>query len=101
MKRWIHAATIEPEFKRGDIVIKGRASGYQGTFEMTGNINEFPDDLLEFVRNIYLVDFTAEGDPIYKVEYLMDEDDLFEENYRNFLNRIFKVLKDNGFEIVD
>ena len=90
-----------PQFRIGDIVMRGNALGYQGTFDIAGNIENFPEELLEYVRNIYLHNIDNSNNCIYRVEFLTDEDDLFEENYDRFFNRVFRILEDNAFEIID
>lgn len=97
MKRWIK----RPQFRIGDIVMQGDALGYQGTFDIAGNIEDFPEELLKYVGNIYLHDVDNDNNCIYRVEFLTDEDHLFKENYDRFFNKVFKILEDNGFEIID
>ena len=98
MKRWIR----EPKFRIGDVVAQGDAFGYQGTFLMTGDINNFPEELWEHIRNIYLKDINEIGDPVYKVEFLMPDDyDLFDEDYQRFADYIAPILERSGLEMLD
>lgn len=96
MKRYIRNAVSSPSYRPGDIVYRGQAFGYQATSEIQGNIDNFPESLAEYVRNIYYI-----GDDTYKVEWLTDEDHLFEENYQRFFNKVNKVLETAGFIILD
>ena len=96
MKRYIRSAVSSPSYRPGDIVYRGQALGYQATSEIQGNIDNFPGSLAEYVRNIYY-----KGDDIYKVEWLTDEDHLFEENYRRFFDKVNRVLENAGFTILN
>lgn len=96
MKRYIRSGSIQPSYHAGDIVYKGHALAYQATSEIQGNIDNFPESLAEYVRNIYYI-----GDNTYKVEWLTDEDHLFEENYRRFFDKVNRVLEDAGFTVLD
>ena len=97
MKRYIRT----PEYKPGDVVLEGDAVGYQCTIDISGDINKFPEELLEFVRRGYLHDKAADGRPIYRIELLTDEDHLFKENYDRFYGKIIPVLERAGFKIID
>lgn len=90
----IESAVEVPEYRPGDVVYRGNAIGYQSTSEIQGDINKFPDSLADYVCNIYYV-----GDNTYKVEWLTDEDHLFEENYQRFFKKVYQVLKNCGFQI--
>jgi len=96
MKRYIRSSVSSPSYRPGDVVYRGEALSYQATSEIQGDIDNFPESLAEYVRNIYY-----KGDDIYKVEWLTDEDHLFEENYQRFYNKVYKVLEDAGFTILD
>lgn len=97
MKRYIRT----PEYRPGDIVLTGDALGYQCTIDIAGNINKFPEELLEYVRNVFVHSYDDAGAPIYRVELLTDEDHLFKENYDRFYSKIYPVLERAGFTIID
>ena len=96
MKRYIRSAVSSPSYHLGDIVYKGRALGYQATSEIQGDIDNFPESLADYVRHVLYM-----GDDTYKIEWLTDEDHLFEENYQRFFNKVNKVLEAAGFIILD
>lgn len=50
MKRYLRT----PEYRPGDVVLTGDALGYQCTIDISGNIDKFPNKLLEYVRNVFL-----------------------------------------------
>ena len=96
--------TVSPKFALnglGDVVITGDATGYQGTIDIIGPINRFPQRLLKYIRNIYLHRFDDDGTPIYRVEYETDEDHLFQENYDRFFAKFLPPIERAGFEIID
>lgn len=97
MKRYIRT----PEFSIGDVVLTGDALGYQSTVDISGDIEQFPEQLLKYVRNVYLRARAADNSPIYRVEFMTDEDHLFRENYDRFYGKVFPVLERAGFEILD
>lgn len=98
MKIYVKSYTgMLPHFRQGDIVLVGYALGYQGTFLLSGDINNFPEELAKYVRNVYFI-----SDNFYKVEFeMVDEPHCFQENYDNFFNRIEPILNNYGFEIVE
>jgi len=96
MKRYIRIASMQPSYRSGDVVYKGNALGYQTTSEIQGDINNFPESLADYVRNIYY-----KGDNTYKVEWLTDEDHLFKENYQRFYNKVNSILEDSGFTVLE
>lgn len=96
MKRYIRNSVLSPSYRPGDVVYKGHALGYQATSEIQGDIDNFPESLADYVRHILYM-----GDDIYKVEWLTDEDHLFEENYQRFYNKVYKVLEDSGFTVLN
>ena len=96
MKRYIRSSVVSPSYRPGDIVYKGHALAYQATSEIQGDVDNFPESLADYVRNIYY-----KGDDTYKVEWCTDEDHLFEENYQRFFSKVNKVLEDAGFIILD
>lgn len=96
MKRYVRSQVIQPLYRPGDIVYKGNAFGYQCTGKIRGDISNFPSILDDYVRNIYYL-----GQDIYRVEFDIDEPHLFEENYQNFENKVYPILKDSGFEIIE
>lgn len=97
MKRYIRT----PEYRPGDVVITGDALGYQCTIDISGDINKFPERLLEYVRNVFVLRYDEDGTPIYRVELLTDEDHLFKENYDRFYSKVYPVLERAGFAIID
>jgi len=96
MKKYIRSAAIQPSYHVGDVVYTGNALGYQTTSEIQGDINNFPESLADYVRNIYYI-----GDDVYKVEWLTDEDHLFESNYQRFFDKVYRVLEASGFTVLD
>lgn len=96
MKKYVRSATIQPSYHVGDVVYEGNAFGYQATGEIQGDINNFPESLADYVRNIYYM-----GDDIYKVEWLTDEDHLFKENYQRFFDKVNRILEDSGFIVLE
>lgn len=80
-----------PKFREGDLVLSGKAIGYQGTFLMKGDIDKFPDELEKYVRNVYY-----KSEDMYEVEFLMvDEPHLFQENYDHFYEMVDEILRNN------
>ena len=69
MKRYIRSTATEPTYRSGDIVYKGNALGYQASSTIQGDISNFPDELADYVRNIYYL-----ADDVYKVEWNIDSD---------------------------
>lgn len=96
MKRYIRSQVIQPSYRPGDIVYEGNAFGYQCTQKIRGDISNFPSILDDYVRNIYYL-----GPDTYRVEFDIDEPHLFRENYQNFENKVYPILKDNGFQLID
>ena len=96
MKRYVRSSVNPPSYHIGDIVYRGNALGYQADSKIRGNIANFPESLADYVRYIYYL-----GDDTYKVEWLTDEDHLFEENYQRFWNKVNKILKSSGFKTED
>ena len=97
MKRYLR----QPQFRLGDVVLKGDAIGYQGTFKMIGDISNYPESLISLTRNVYLVDYDADEEPIYKVEIHTDEDHLFKENWERFDRKVRRELSKNGLTMIE
>ena len=92
------AKIIEPKYRDGDVVFVGDASGYHGTFLIKGDFRNIPEELYHNIRQI-----TKYGNldkPYYKVEYRIDSDHLFEEDYRKFFEYITPILEDAGIDIL-
>lgn len=88
-----------PQYRSGDVVLTGDADSYQCTCKVVGDIDNFPDELLQYVRNLYYLGQASDG-PIYKIEFMTDEDHLFEENYQNFEDKVMPILEEHGFQEV-
>ena len=92
------ARIIEPKYRDGDVVFVGDASGYHGTFLIKGDFRNIPEELYHNIRRI-----TKYGNldkPYYKVEYKIDSNHLFEEDYREFFEYIIPILKDVGIDVL-
>lgn len=96
MKRYIKSQVIQPSYRSGDVVYEGNALGYQCACKIGGDISNFPSALDDYVRNIYYL-----GHGVYRVEFDIDEPYLFKENYQNFENKVYPILEDSGFQILD
>lgn len=92
------AKFMEPEYEDGDVVFVGDANGYHGTFLIKGDFRNIPEELYHNIRKV-----TKYGNldkPYYKVEYKIDSDHLFEEDYREFFEYIIPILKDAGIDVL-
>ena len=92
----------QPQFRIGDIVLEGGAIGYQGTFLFQGNLQKFPKRLLEYIRYVYLYDFDENNEPVYRAEFIMPYEHVFQEDYDRFETTILiPALSKAGLELVE
>lgn len=93
------AKFIEPKYRDGDVVFVGDANGYHGSFLIEGDVKNIPKELYKHIHKI--TKYGNLDEPYYKVEYKLDSNHLFEEDYRKFFEYIIPVLKNAGITIID
>lgn len=79
----------------------GPALGYQCTIDISGDLDNFPERLIEYVYRVFVLRYDRTGASVYRVELMTDEDHLFKENYDRFYSKICPMLERAGFTIID
>jgi hypothetical protein len=92
------ARIVEPKYRDGDVVFVGDADGYHGTFLIKGDFRNIPEELYHNIRRI--TKYSNLDEPYYSVEYKIDSNHLFEEDYRKFFEYIIPILKDVGIDVL-
>lgn len=94
---YVKAAVIPPKYHDGDIAYEGNATSYQCTQVISGDINNFPSELDDYVWYVQCI-----GDNLYRIYFLMaDEPDLTDRSYAHFESIVYPILENAGFSLED